>query len=49
MQYWPSDTNPIKYGDIQAAISNEICYENFNVMEMKLQKVRSVGRLALSS
>lgn len=38
--YWPYDTQPVYYGDIQVTILNESQFPDWNISEFRVCKVR---------
>lgn len=41
--YWPYDTQPVYYGDIQVTILNESHYPDWNVSEFRICRVSHVA------
>lgn len=36
--YWPTNTQPVFYGDIQVTLLNESQYQNWTISEFKMSK-----------
>merc|ERR1712203_683648 len=43
--YWPYDTQPVYYGDIQVTILNESHFQDWNIAEFRMMRGDSVRKI----